>query len=526
MRPVVIGSGPNGLSAAFYLAKAGRRPIVLERSDVIGGGAISAEIHPGFHAPIFSHEVLLHASIAREMNLTAHGLRWLDCTVDVCAPARNGRPLVIYRDAGRTADAMRDLSPKDADAWPRFRDAMSRTAGVIAPLLASAPPGATPGLREIWELITTGRRFRSLGSHDARSLLRWLPMPVFDFVHEWFEDDRLRALVAAQSLSGTMLGPRSAGSTLVLLLREAHRHLAGAGQRRAAGGPGACTRAMAEAARAAGAEIRTRVAVEQVVIDNGRVSAVVAGGQELATDLVISTLDPRTTLLALVDRRALPADVVERVENYRAVGTMAKVNLALSALPRFTGIDDPQHLPGHVHIGAHLDDLERAFDAVKYGEMSARPWLDVQIPSILDASLAPAGMHVASIYVHNAPHTLRHGAWATERDELLKRTLAVLDGYAPRIAELVLSAHLLTPSDLETSLGTSGGHIFHGELAPDQLFAVRPTMGLGRYRTSVGGLYLGGAGTHPGGFCTGASGRLAALAALRSRDNVRPRVEV
>ena len=525
MRPVVIGSGPNGLSAAFYLAKAGRRPIVLERSDVIGGGAISAEIHPGFHAPIFSHEVLLHASIAREMNLTAHGLRWLDCTVDVCAPARNGQPLVIYRDAGRTADTMRDLSPKDADAWPRFRDAMSRTAGVIAPLLASAPPGAAPGLREIWELITTGRRFRSLGRHDARSLLRWLPMPVFDFVHEWFEDDRLRALVAAQSLSGTMLGPRSAGSTLVLLLREAHRHLAGAGHRRAVGGPGACTRAMAEAARAAGAEIRTRVAVEQVVIDNGRVSAVVAGGQELATDLVISTLDPRT-LLALVDRRALPADVVERVEHYRAVGTMAKVNLALSALPRFTGIDDAQQLTGQVHIGAHLDDLERAFDAVKYGEMSARPWLDVQIPSILDASLAPAGMHVASIYVHNAPHTLRHGAWATERDELLKRTLTVLDGYAPRIAELVLSAHLLTPSDLETSLGTSGGHIFHGELAPDQLFAVRPTMGLGRYRTPVGGLYLGGAGTHPGGFFTGASGRLAALAALRTRDNVRPRVEV
>jgi len=322
-----------------------------------------------------------------------------------------------------------------------------------------------------------------------------------------------------------MLGPRSAGSTLVLLLREAHRHLAGAGQRRAAGGPGACTRAMAEAARAAGAEIRTRVAVEQVVIDNGRVSAVVAGGQELATDLVISTLDPRT-LLALVDRRALPADVVERVEHYRAVGTMAKVNLALSALPRFTGIDDAQQLTGQVHIGAHLDDLERAFDAVKYGEMSARPWLDVQIPSILDASLAPAGMHVASIYVHNAPHTLRTGTWTIERDELLKRTLAVLDGYAPRIAELVLSAHVATPADLETSLGTSGGHIFHGELAPDQLFTVRPTLGLGRYRTPVGGLYLGGAGTHPGGFFTGASGRLAALAALQTRDNVRPRVEV
>jgi phytoene dehydrogenase-like protein len=213
-RPVVIGSGPNGLSAAFYLAKAGRRPIVLERSDVVGGGAINAEIHPGFHAPVFSHEVLLHATIERDMNLAAHGLRWLDCPVDVCAPARDGRPLVIYSSAARTAEAMRTMHPRDADTWPRFRDAMSRTARVIAPLLASTPPSIAPGLREIWELLATGRRFRSLGSHDARSLLRWLPMPVFDFVHEWFQDDRLRALVAAPSLSGTMLGPRSAGSIL------------------------------------------------------------------------------------------------------------------------------------------------------------------------------------------------------------------------------------------------------------------------------------------------------------------------
>jgi phytoene dehydrogenase-like protein len=514
MRPVVIGSGANGLVAAFYLAKAGHRPIVLEKAEVIGGGAITAEIHPRFQVPFFSHELLLHDTIARDMNLPAHGLRWIDTDAEACAPSLDGPPLVLYADASRSAGALRAMAARDAEAWMRYRDAMTGAARVIGPLLQSAPPLST-GISQLWQLLAMRRRLGSIGD-DARNLFRWLPMPVSDFVHEWFEDDRLRALLAAEPLSGTMLAPRSAGSTLILLLREAHKHLARRPGRVASGGPGACMQALAAAARAAGADIQTGALVERILTRANRVTGLVVGGRELRADLVISTLDPKTTLLALLDRGTLSSDLTERLVNYRASGTMAKVNLALDALPRFTGVGDEHALTGRIHLGAsHVDDIERAFDAVKYGEMSAQPWLDVRIPSIRDATLAPAGKHVGSIYVHNAPHTLHTGTWADASSQLLQQTLAVLEAHAPGTASLVLAAQVMTPADLESRLGTAGGHIFHGEIAPDQLFSVRPVIGLGGYGTPIGGLYLGGAGTHPGGFLTGASGRLAARAALR-----------
>jgi phytoene dehydrogenase-like protein len=390
---------------------------------------------------------------------------------------------------------------------------MTRVATVLAPLLATPPP-LSAGIGELWQLLTT--RFRLGSGRDARNLLRWLPMPVADFVEEWFENDRLRALLGASSLSGTMLAPRSAGSTLVLLLREAHTHLAGGRARLASGGPGACMRALASAARAAGADIQVGAAVERVLTKDGRVTAVVVSGREIPAELVISTLDPKTTLLSLIDRDAVPADLAERVTHYRATGTVAKINLALDALPRFIGLDEERMLTGRIHLGAsQVDDVERAFDAVKYGEMSAQPWLDMRIPSIADAGLAPGGKHVASIYVHNVPHTLRTGTWSEMKSELLRRTLSVVERHAPGVSGLILAAQVMTPADLESTLGICGGHIFHGELSPDQLFSVRPVMGLGGYRTPVDGLYLGGAGTHPGGFLTGASGRLAARAALR-----------
>jgi phytoene dehydrogenase-like protein len=398
---------------------------------------------------------------------------------------------------------------------------MRRAAGVIAPLLTSAPPAVPPGITDLWTMVGIRQRLQGLG-REARSLLRWLPMPVADFVHEWFGNDRLRALLAASCLSGTMLAPRSAGSTLILLLREACRQLAGGDNRQARGGPGACVRAMAAAAHAAGAEIRTSTAVERILIRGGCVSGVVAAGRELDSDLVISTLDPQATLLTLASPEALPADVVSRLTNYRARGTMAKVNLGLSGLPAFTGVDSDALLTGRIHLGApNVDDIERAFDAVKYGELSADPWLDLRIPSIADSSLAPRGAHVASMYVHNVPYSSKSAAASAERDEVLRRTLHVLERYAPGSTRLVLAAQVATPADLEASLGMAGGHIFHGELSPDQLFAARPVIGLGRYRTPIDGLYLGGAGTHPGGFLTGISGRLVVRAALSQHPTQR-----
>jgi phytoene dehydrogenase-like protein len=518
MNPIVIGAGPNGLVAAFYLARAGRRPIVLEQSDAIGGGARTAEIHPGFRAPIFSHELLLNEGVAADMRLSAHGLRGIDGEMDTCAPALDGPPLLLFREAARTAEAMRARNAHDAERWPHYRETMTRAAGVIAPLLTTSPLALSPGASDIWALLKTRHRLRHIGE-DGRHLLRWIPMPVFDFAHEWFADDHLRAVVAAPSLTGTMLAPRSAGSTLLLFLREAQALRAGGGHRSVEGGPGAAMRAMAAAATAAGAEVRTGVSVERVLTRQGRVIGLVAAGKELPTDLVISTADPRTTLLALLDRDALPADLVARVSTYRASGTMAKVNLALDSLPRFTAVHDQQLLTGRIHLGApDMDSLERAFDAVKYGDISPRPWLEVRIPSIADRSLAPAGKHVASIYVHNAPYAGPRGAGTSARDELLKRTLAVLDDYAPGTSGLVRAADAKMPADLEASLRASGGHIFHGELSPDQLLSLRPVFGIGQYQTPIDGLYLGSAGTHPGGFLTGMSGRLAARAALGHRQ--------
>jgi phytoene dehydrogenase-like protein len=337
-------------------------------------------------------------------------------------------------------------------------------------------------------------------------------MPVFDLVHECFENELLRATIAAPALSGTMLGPRSAGSALVLLMREAHRLLAGGRALRARGGPGAVTQALAAAARGAGAEIRTGATVERIVVRDGRVAGVVVNGQEIDTTRVVSSADPKTTLLALMDPIDLAPDFVGKVRNYRASGTVAKVNLALSSLPSF-GVEAAA-LGGRIHIGPELDYLERAFDHAKYGEPSPSPWLDISIPSILDPGLAPQGAHVASIYVHYAPYRLRAREWDSARSDLLAATLAVVERHAPDIRGTIVDAQVITPAELASTYGLAGGHIFHGELALDQLFTMRPALGYARYATPIPGLYLCGAGTHPGGFMTGASGRLAAETVL------------
>jgi phytoene dehydrogenase-like protein len=516
-RVVIVGAGHNGLTAAFYLAKAGFTPIVLEQSSTVGGGAITTEIHPGFRCPTLAHRASIRADIAGDMQLEGHGVAWLEPRVESFAPALDGPPVVVYADARRTADALRAVHPGDADAYLAYRSAMAAVCDTLAPIVAAPAPDIN-GLtgRDVWNLLQVGRRFRALGRKNAYRLLRWGPMPVADLVSEWFASDALRAVIAAPAVSGTMFGPRSAGSALVLLLREAAARLAGPA-RACRGGPGALTAAMAKAAAAAGADIQTGVRVERIVSAGERVTGVVAGGRELAADAVVSAVDPKTTFLHLVDPADLSPDFLTRIRGYRAAGTLAKVNLALSALPRFIGSGpsdagphDPEWLSGRIHIGPSLDYLERAFDHAKYGELSEEPWLDVSIPSVLDPDLAPAGAHVMSVYLHYAPYRLRGGEWPAARRTLLDRCLAILDRSAPGVARLVVGAEVITPVELEARYGFHGGHIFHGELALDQLLSLRPVPGAGRNRGPVRGLYLCGAGTHPGGFMSGASGKLAA----------------
>ncbi len=512
---IIVGSGHNGLAAAFYLAKAGLRPVVLEAREEVGGGAITGEISPGFHGPTLSHETLLHAHVLRDMGLAQHGLALVVPEARVCAVSADGPPLVLYDDVTQSAASAAARHAADGEAYPRFVQAVEHVAGVLSGLLEQSPPdldAARAG--DLWQMLGTARRFRALSQRDRYRLLRWVPMPIADLVDEWFAGDLLRATIAGPGVSGTMLGPRSAGSSLVMLLRETHRILAGGSAQRVRGGPGALTQAMAAAARAAGAEIRLSTPVDQIVVRNERVTGVVAGGRELPASLVVSAVDPRTTFLRLVDPMDLGPDFAGKMRNYRAAGTMAKVNLALAALPAFRGVTSTAALSGRIHIGPNPDYLERAFDHAKYGEMSAAPWLDITIPSIADPALAPAGGHVASIYVHVAPYRLREGWSPAARDALLAATLDVLDTSAPGVRQLVVQAQVLSPADLEAGYGFAGGHIFHGELAADQLFTMRPLLGHGRYAAPLRGLYLCGAGTHPGGFLTGASGRLAAAQIL------------
>lgn len=514
---VIIGGGHNGLAAAYYLAKAGIKPIVLEARGAIGGGAVTGEIHPGFRCPTLTHRTCLHADIVRDMNLAGHGVEFVAPSVELFAPDIDGRPVVLSADPARTAEGLRLRSAKDSDAFAAYRATLGRIAGAVAGLLTQPPPDIDrPGTRDAWNLLKVGRRVRALGERDAYRLLRWAPMPVADLMSEWFEDDLLRAALSAPALSGTMFGPRSAGSGLVLLLQHAHEQLAG-GASQVRGGPGALTSAMAAAARDAGAEIRTNARVERILITNNEVAGVLVDGRELPATVVMSAVDPKSTFLRLVTATDLGPDFRSKILHYRAAGTVAKVNLALSALPAFRGAASPEWLSGRIHIGPTMDYMERAFDRAKYGEVPEAPWLDLAIPSILDPDLAPNGCHVMSVYAHYAPYRLRGSEWSAATQPLLHTVLNTLDTFAPGTSSLVVAAQTLTPADLETEYGFHGGHVFHGELALDQLFAARPLLGYARYETPIRGLYLCGAGTHPGGFLTGTSGRLAAGAVLRAR---------
>jgi phytoene dehydrogenase-like protein len=514
MRAIVIGGGHNGLAAAFYLAKAGLEPLVLEARGQPGGGAITSVLHPGFRCPTLTHETLLHRRVVRDMRLTRYGLTYLTPAVERCALRPDGTPIVLYADAARTAIALEDRSPRDVAAFLTFSTTLGRAAGVLAGLLEQPPPCVQHvSARDAQTWLSAGLRFRALCTRDAHQLLRWVSMPVADLVEESFQDELLRAAIAAPPLIGTRLGPRSAGTALLLLLREAHRQRAG-GLRAPRGGPGAATAAMAAAARAVGARIEIDTPVDRILVDGDRVRGVVANDREFRAPLVLSAIDPKTTWWLAGAPEIDPA-ATRALGRYRASGTLAKINLALSALPSFNGIDDNGVLAGRVQIGGQVDDLERAFDAAKYRQMSEHPWLDITLPSIADPELAPPGAHVASIYAHYVPRDLEPQDWHSAKDVLLRRVMRTLEQYAPGIGSLVVEAEVITPRELQREYGLAGGHVFHGEMALDQLFGMRPVFGWSRYGTPVRGLYFCGAGTHPGGFMTGVSARLAAREAVR-----------
>jgi len=519
---VILGAGHNSLVAAFYLARRGLKPLVLERRGRVGGAAVTEEFHPGFRCSTLAHAGgPLLPSIMRDMQLAKQGLEELESPVRLFAPSPDGRALVLASDPIAAAGQIEQFSKKDAEKYVELHKVLERTAAILSELLALTPPVIEkPSKEDLWKLLNLGRKFRGLGKKEMMRVLRWGPMAVADFVADFFETDLLRAAIAARGIYGAAMGPRSAGSTALLLLRAASDPYPVGNSAFPRGGMGALTSAMAAAARQAGAEIRTNAEVERIVAKNGAATGVVLrGGEEIAAKRVVSGADPQRTLLGLLDPVHLPPSFAVKLQHYRANGTAAKLNLALDALPTFLALrssaEGNSALAGRIHIGPGIDYLERAFDDSKYGEFSRAPYLDISIPSILDNSLAPAGNHVMSIYMQFAPYHLKQGNWDQQRDALADTIVKTLAAYAPDLPDKILARQILTPKDLETTYGLTGGHPFHGELALDQIFTMRPQLGWARYRTPVKGLYLCGSGTHPGNGITGASGANAAREILK-----------
>jgi phytoene dehydrogenase-like protein len=516
----IIGGGHNGLVTAFYLAKAGYKPLVLERRPITGGAAITEEFHPGFKCSTLAHSAgPIRPEIVRDMGLERHGLKFVTPEASLTSLMPDGRAVTIYNDARKSAEAIGKFSQKDAAKWPELQESLRKMGGVIGEALKLTPPDIDePSKGDLWGMLQTGRSLRKLGKKDLYRLLRWGPMAVADLVAEYFETDLIRATVAARGIFGTFLGPWSAGSALVLLIRAAGDPAPAGSAHFAVGGAGAITQAMTLAAKAAGAEVRTGAEVAEIRVKDGVATGVVLqSGEEIQARMIISNADPKRTLLKLVDPSHLAPQFAQRLENYRGMGTVAKVNLALGGLPAFTALPNGNSaaLAGRIQIGHEIDYLEKAFDESKYGQFSKQPYLEVAIPSLTDPTLAPKGKHVMSVYMQYAPYKFK-GNWDEQRGALGDTVVRTLAQYAPDLPQLVEDGQIITPKDLEETYGLTGGQIFHGELSLDQFFTMRPLLDWARYSTPIQNLYLCGNGTHPGSGLTGGSGANAAREILKS----------
>jgi phytoene dehydrogenase-like protein len=485
---------------------------------VLGGAAVSEQVFPGFTFSVCSYVVsLLRPEIIRDLELTRHGLRVLalDCTF---TPFPDGESLARWGDAERTRREVSRLSRRDAEALSEFGRSVTEICRFIKPILGMTPP-EVPGLTadDAARLYDMAKRFGELSVAGRTNLIRLMTMSAVDFLGQWFESERLVAPMSISGIIGTMQGVRSP-STAYVLLHHYMGEIDGAFRAwgLAKGGMGGVSGAIAAAARAAGAEIRTSAPVARVGVRRGRATGVVLeDGTELPARVVLSGLDPRRTFLGLVGADHLPGDFVEALGRYRYRGSSGKVNLALDRLPDFRARPGAgPHLMGDITIAPGLDYLEHAFDEAKYGRWSRRPFIDVVIPSLTDPSLAPPGRHVMSCFVQYAPYRLAEGDWDAQREAWADAVVATLEEYAPGLTNSILFRQALTPLDLERDFGLTEGNIFHGELSLEQLFFLRPVAGWGRFRTPVERLYLCASGAHPGGGVMGAPGRLAALRVL------------
>ena len=523
---IIIGAGHNGMICAAYLAKAGKKVLVLERRHLVGGATVTEEINPGFKYTVCSYVVsLLRPQIIADLNLPDYGFELLPLD-GTLTPMPDGDYLMRWHDAGETRRELMRHSAADAEAYERYSELMYHLAKTVRPILSTTPPSPTSlSPSNLKDLVEVGRKFSRSGEH-LYDLAKLMTMSSAEYVEQWFENPTLQATLSASGIIGTFLGPRSPGSAYVML----HHYMGEIdGQFRAwgfpRGGMGGVAEAIAASARDFGVDIRLEAPIEQILIKDGSVRGVVLeGGEEIRARTVISSLDPRRTFEKLIEPEHLDGEFLERIARYKIRGSSGKVNLSLDALPEFSCLDPVRrrgesiepYLAGAMSISPDIDYLERAYDDAKYGRFSRRPYLDMIIPSMIDPSMAPPGKHVMSIFVQYAPYDLAEGTWDDQREAFGDAVIDTLSEYVPNLKDIILHRQVVTPLDMERTFGLTQGNIFHGELTLEQLFFLRPVPGSEGYTTPIQNLWMCGSGTHPGGGVMGAPAQLAAKAILEA----------
>lgn len=511
---IVIGGGHNGLTCGAYLAKAGLKTLVLERRHVLGGAAVSEEIVPGFTFSVFSYVMsLLHPKVIRELELRKFGLEVLPAT-DLFCPLYGDDYIVFSDDTAKTVREFARFSKHDAEAYPAFSAYLEDAANVVRRLLLETP--IDPARRDWRSLKETAAflwRYRKIGRKFYR-IVDLMTMSAYDYLSRWFENDHIKAILAYYASIGTFAGPKSPGSAYVILHHVMGEHEGAGGWGFIKGGMGSISQAIARSGARFGLETRTDAEVARVLVEGGRaVGVVTAGGEEIRARVVASNASCKVLFQQLVPQDQLPADFLDEIKSYRTFSTAFKINAACEAPPRYRAFDKAKcgfDYPAYVHIGPDIDYLERAYDDAKYGWYSARPFITPVVPTTVDDTIAPPGKHVVHMFGGHAPYDLKNGNWEQEKDNFTRTVLSVMDEFAPGFSSQIIDMQVLTPRDIEATLNLPHGHIFHGELALDQLFFQRPAPGWADYRTPIRGLYQCGSSCHPGGGVSGIPGHNAA----------------
>lgn len=510
---IVIGGGHNGLTAAAYLGRAGKKVLVLERRHVLGGAAVTEEVFPGFKFTVCSYVVsLMKANVMRELKLPEFGLELLP--LESTFTPLDGDYLLRTADSEETYKQIARHSIHDAEAYMRFGPSMGQIGMAVRPILETIAPNAIrPSLSDLRALKKLYKHFQQLSDEQIEYLTKLMTMSSADFLDEWFEFEPLKATMSSSGIIGTFLGPRSPGSAYVML----HHYMGDIdGAFRAwgfqRGGTGAVSMAIARSAQSFGAEIMTNKPVAKVIVKNGRaVGVALENGDEYSSEIVISALDPKLTFLKMLDEKDLPTEFLKDIKDFRIRGSSGKVNLALDGLPDFTCLPGHgHHLRGAISISPDYNYIERAYDDAKYGNFSREPYIDIILPSVLDPDMAPPGKHVMSCFVQYAPYDIQGGWNDQKREAFGDAVVNAIARFAPNIKDIILHRQVLTPADLEKTFGLTEGNIFHGELSLQQLFVMRPAVQWADYTTPVRNYYQCGSGTHPGGGITGSPGEMAA----------------